>query len=132
VPPAPLLVLLLPRPLAGFILHDQAVDLLRRPGVTAVEPGRLPYGLLGRLPDGPARLLARIWASRLKLPGSPSAVAIFHPFQLPLAEALMELHPGAELWYSRWDRYESAYDAGRVTRRRLERLHERAAADALT
>jgi hypothetical protein len=127
VPPAPLLVLLLPRPLAGFILRDQAEDLLRAPGATGVEPGRLPYGLLGRLPDGPARLVARAWARRLQLPGSARAVAIFHPFQLPLAEALLERHPGAELWYSRWDRYEAAYDAGPVTRRRLERLHERAA-----
>ena len=123
----PLLVLLLPRPLPHFILRDQAADLLRSPGAVAVEPGRIPYGVLGRLPGPAARVLARTWARRLALPGSPRAITVFHPFQLPLAEALLERHPGAELWYSRWDRYELAYDAGPRTRRRLQRLHERAA-----
>ncbi len=125
--PAPLLVLLLPRPLPHFILRDQAEDLIRAPGAVGVEPGRIPYGVLGRLPGPAAHVVAREWARRLRLDGAPRAVIVFHPFQLPLAEALLELHPGAELWYSRWDRYELAYDAGPRTRRRLERLHERAA-----
>lgn len=123
----PLLVLLLPRPLSQFILRDQAEDVLRAPGAIAVEPGRIPYGAFGRLPGPAARVLARAWARRLRLPGTPRAVTVFHPFQLPVAEALLERFPGAELWYSRWDRYECAYDADPRTRRRLRRLHERAA-----
>jgi len=40
----PICVLLLPRSLGAFLLRDQAEDLLRGPGVVAVEPGRIPYG----------------------------------------------------------------------------------------
>jgi len=123
----PLLVLLLPRSLPDFLHRDQAEDLLRSPGATVVEPGRVPYGVFGRLPDSAGRSVARAAAHRMRLPGRPRAIAVFHPFQLPVAEALLELHPGAELWYSRWDRYEVAYDAHGWTRRRLRVLHERAA-----
>ena len=125
--PSPTLVLLLPRPLRSFILRDQAEDLLRAPGAVALEPGRIPYGVFGRLPRAAARAVARAWVARLDLDGRPRAVVVFHPFQLPVAEALLERHPGAELWYCRWDRYEVAYDAGPRTRRRLRALHERAA-----
>lgn len=130
----PLAVLLLPRPLDGFILRDQAKDLLRAPGVIAVDPPRVPYGVLGRLPDGVADGLAAAQARRLALPpGRPRVVAIFHPFQHPLARALLAEHPGCELWYARWDRYEAAYDADRATQRRLRALHAAAAArSALT
>lgn len=127
MPPTPLLVLLLPRPLAHFLHRDQAEDLLRAPGAALLEPGRLPYGVLGRLPDALGRGLARARVRRVRLPGPVRAVAVFHPFQLPVAEALLDAHPGAELWYSRWDRYEVAYDAQGFTRRRLGVLHERAA-----
>jgi hypothetical protein len=120
----PLLVLLLPRPLESFILRDQAEDLLKAPGVVALEPPRVPYGALGRLSLPWALGVARRQARRLKLPGRPAALAIFHPFQFPLAAALQALHPEAQLWYGRWDRYEAAYDAGGRTRRRLELLHE--------
>ena len=66
-------------------------------------------------------------AKRMRLPGTPRAVAIFHPFQYPLARALMARHPGCELWYGRWDRYEHAYDADERLRRRLTELHTLAA-----
>ena len=125
--PRPLCVLLIPRTLDSFILRDQAEDLLRAPGVVAVDAPRPPYGVIGRLPGALARAVAKAQARRLALPGEPRVVAIFHPFQLPLARALLERHPGAELWYGRWDRYEHAYDAGPHTRRRLERLHAEAA-----
>jgi hypothetical protein len=46
----PICVLLLPRSLGAFLLRDQAEDLLRGPGVVAVEPGRIPYGAWLRLP----------------------------------------------------------------------------------
>ncbi len=123
----PLLVLLLPRPLESFILRDQAEDLLRAPGTVAVDPPRVPYGALGRLAMPWASGIAARQARRMRLPGTPRAVAIFHPFQLPLAAALLAQYPEAELWYGRWDRYEEAYDAAPRTRRRLQTLHEMAA-----
>ncbi len=126
----PLLVLLLPRPLESFILGDQARDLLRAPGVVALEPPRVPYGALGRLPGSVAMAIAGRQAKRVELPGTPRAVAIFHPLQLPLAAALLGRHHDAELWYGRWDRYEEAYDAGPAMRAQLKGLHEAAARQA--
>ena len=123
----PLLVLLLPRPLEAFILREQAADLLTAPGAVALEPPRVPYGALGRLPDLLSGGVAARQARRIKLPGTPRAVAIFHPFQLPLASALLGRYPDAELWYGRWDRYEEAYDAGPRARAQLRALHEIAA-----
>ncbi len=125
--PRPLLVLLLPRPLERFLLRDQAEDLLRMPGAVAVSPPpRVPYGAFGRLPPPASRALARVLAARIALDGEARAIVIFHPLQLPLAEALRARHPGAELWYGRWDRYEEAYDAGPALKRRLAVLHARA------
>jgi hypothetical protein len=34
----------------------------------------------------------------MRLPGTPAAVAVFAPQQVPLAVALAERHVGAELW----------------------------------
>ena len=119
--PDPRALLLLPRPLEGFILADQARDLLRADGVVAAGPPRLPYGAVARLP-GPLRdRIAAITARRLlrTLGGDLRAVAIFHPVQWPLAKALLRARPAAELWYGRWDRYEVAYDASPAMRRRL-------------
>lgn len=126
----PIAVLLLPRSLERFILGDQARDLLRARGVVAVEPARIPYGAFGRLPAGVADALAVVQARRLKLPGDPRALVIFHPFQYPLARALLARHPRCELWYGRWDRYEHAYDASPRLRARIGELHEQAAARA--
>jgi glycosyltransferase involved in cell wall biosynthesis len=122
-PPPPIAVLLLPRELESFILRDQAEDLLTGPGVVAVEPARVPYGAYLRLPAPIADGLAATQARRLNLPGVPRAIVIFHPLQYPLARGLIALHPDAELWYWRWDRYEAAYDASRRQRARLEELH---------
>src|SRR5262245_34091873 len=123
----PLLVLLLPRTLEQFILRDQAEDLLKHARVVAVEPAKVPYGALGRLPKPVRNRLAYSQARRMRLPGVPRAVAIFHPFQYPLARALIERYPGCELWYGRWDRYEEALDASERDRERLRELHELAA-----
>jgi hypothetical protein len=127
--PQPRVLLLLPRPLEGFILEDQARDLLRAPGVVAADPPRVRYGAVARLPAPVRDTLARGTAKRLlrALHGQLRAVAIFHPVQLPLALALLEAQPNAELWYGRWDRYELAYDASPAMRRRLAALHEAAA-----
>jgi glycosyltransferase involved in cell wall biosynthesis len=124
--PRPLGVLLLPRELERFILRDQAEDLLTAPGVVAIEPARVPYGAYLRLPASVADGLAATQARRLRLPGTPAAIVIFHPLQYPLARSLIAQHPDAELWYWRWDRYEVAYDASRRRRARLEELHEAA------
>jgi hypothetical protein len=123
----PLAVLLLPRTLEGFILREQAEDLLRADGVVAVEPARVPYGAFGRMPAPLAEALAVRQAARMKLPGAPKAIVIFHPLQWPLARALLARYPEAELWYGRWDRYERAYDASPKLRDRLDELHAEAA-----
>src|SRR3954447_1343960 len=119
----PIAVLLLPRTLETFILRDQAEDLLSAPGVVAVEPARVSYGAYLRVPASVADGLAAAQARRLKLPGIPRAIVIFHPLQYPLARGLIAMHPDAELWYWRWDRYEVAYDASARQRARLEELH---------
>ena len=116
-------MLLLPRALEQFILRDQAEDLLSAPGVVAVEPARIPYGAQLRLPASVGDGLAATQARRLRLPGVPRAIVIFHPLQYPLARGLIAQHPDAELWYWRWDRYEVAYDANARQRARLEELH---------
>jgi hypothetical protein len=121
--PPPIAVLLLPRELESFILRDQAEDLLTAPGVVAVEPARVPYGAYLRLPASVADGLAATQARRLRLPGVPRAIVIFHPLQYPLARGLIAQHRDAELWYWRWDRYEVAYDATPRQRERLEELH---------
>jgi hypothetical protein len=133
--PQPRVLLLLPRPLEGFILEDQARDLLRSPGVVAADPPRIRYGAVARLPPGVRERVARKTARRLlgALGGRLAAVVIFHPVQWPLAQALLAASPGAELWYGRWDRYEVAYDASPSMRERLAELHEAAASrSALT
>jgi hypothetical protein len=129
----PLCLLLLPRPLEQFILRDQARDLLQAEGVVAIGPRRVPYGAVGRLPQALAARVARVQAHRVlrALDGRPRAVAIFHPFQFPLAHAIQRAVGGCELWYSRWDRYENAYDAPPRLRQRLAELHEEAASEAV-
>jgi glycosyltransferase involved in cell wall biosynthesis len=122
----PLCVLLLPRELEQFILREQAEDLLEAPGVVAIEPARVPYGAYLRMPAAVADGLAATQARRLRLPGYPAAIVIFHPLQYPLARAMIAENPDCELWYWRWDRYEVAYDATKRQRERLEELHDAA------
>ena len=128
----PLCLLLLPRPLDGFILRDQAQDLLRAPQVVAVDPPRVPYGALARLPHRVGEQMAARTARRLirtlrRNGDRPRVIVIFHPVQLLLARAILMQEPDCELWYGRWDRYEHAYDAGPHLRERLTELHEAAA-----
>ena len=72
----PLCLLLLSRPLESFILRDQAADLLRAEGVVAVEPPRIPYGALGRVPAAVAARLAHGQARRLRRAQSAVSYAI--------------------------------------------------------
>jgi hypothetical protein len=94
----PLLVLLLPERLERFHLAQPVRDLLRADGVVAVDPSRVP---LARMVPTVAARAAMGQARRMRLPGTPRAVATFHPFQFFLAGALLARHPGAELWYGR-------------------------------
>jgi len=123
----PIALLLVPRRVEGFILHDQGQDLLRSPGVVAVEAPRVPHGAMGRLPGPVATGVATLAARRLRVPGHPVVAMIFHPFQLPFADALLRRWPSCELWYGLFDRTPAAPDAGLRTRRRLARLHDTAA-----
>ncbi len=127
----PVCLLLLPRPLESLLLRDQAEDLLRAPGVLAVEPPKVPYGALLRMPPWMAARAARRQARRIQRQvrahgDQVTVVTIFHPVQAPVARALQEL-TDCELWYGRWDRYEEAYDANPQTRARLQALHTLAA-----
>jgi hypothetical protein len=106
----PLLVLLLPERLERFHLERPVRDLLRAPGVVAVDPSRLP---LARMAPTVAARAAIGQARRMKLPGTPRAVGVFHPYQMFLAGALLARYPEAELWYGRpaGDELEAELDA---------------------
>jgi hypothetical protein len=95
----PLGVLLLPADLEAFELRERAEDLLTAPGVVAVDPPRLSYASLARIGESVADGIAAVQARRMRLPGFPRALIVFHPDQYPLARALRQLHPDAELWY---------------------------------
>ena len=94
----PLLVLLLPARLEEFHMREPAERLLAAPGALAVEPPRVSYGLLGSLPPALAYHVARRQAKRMRLPGTPRAIALFDVHQVPLAVALAQRHEGVELW----------------------------------
>ena len=94
----PLLVLLLPAKLERFELGAVAEELLRAPGAIAVEPPVVPYRALGTLPASLAYHIARRQAKRMKLPGTPRAIALFDVHQVPLAVAMTLRYPDAEVW----------------------------------
>src|SRR4051794_24563064 len=121
---AQLAVLLLPRPLEELSQREQAEDLLRAVGVVAVDPPRLSYEALGRLPellgDALAARQGRRLARALRRRGHPRVVVVLHPAQYPLARALMaEAGEPVELWYGRAERAEAAPDASAAARERL-------------
>ncbi len=93
----PLAILLLPAKLEEFELAAQARELLAIPRVLALEPGRLRTPRLLR--DSAAARGVR----RLRLPGNPRVVVLYHPRQYPLARALLARYEEAELWYVRPD-----------------------------
>ena len=93
----PLAILLLPCRLEDFELEAHARDLLNIPRVVALEPSprRTPKFLRASVPVRQAR--------RLRFPGDPRVIVLYHPQQYPLARALCARHERAELWYLRGD-----------------------------
>ena len=79
----PIAVLLLPAPVEELDQREGLTELLRAPGVVALEPGRLPPAK-GRRARGQARRLLR------RLPGRPAAVVVFGDREEPLARALAD------------------------------------------
>jgi hypothetical protein len=95
----PLCLLLLPAPLERCAVRERAEDLLTAPGVAAVDPPRASYAALARISEAVADGVAAVQARRMRLPGHPRAMVVFHPHQYPLARAIRSAHPDAELWY---------------------------------
>ena len=91
-PQEPLGILLLPCRLEEFELADHARGLLAIPRVVAIEPpGRAtPRWLRDTLPMRQAK--------RLRFPGDPRVLVLYHPMQYPLGRALVARYD-AELWY---------------------------------
>lgn len=93
----PLGVLLLPCELERFEHADHVRGLLQIPRVLALEPPRrrVPRWLRDTIPARQVK--------RLRLPGEPRLVLLYHPAQYPLARALCARYAAAELWYRRPD-----------------------------
>ena len=89
----PLAVLLLPGRLEGLALEAHARDLLSIPRVVALEPSRI------RPPRFLRDAVSLRQARRLRFPGRPRLLLLYHPAQYPLARALCAYHEGLELWY---------------------------------
>jgi hypothetical protein len=91
--PEPLALLLLPGRLERFKQAAHARELLAIPRVVALE-ARSARGP-GILTEAAALRQAR----RLRLPGEPRLVVLYHPRQYPLGRAICARHHPAELWY---------------------------------
>jgi hypothetical protein len=113
----PLGVMLLPQPLEEFWLRERAEDLLTAPAVFAADPARISYRALGRLPDTLMTGLAAGQARRMRFPGVPRAILVFHPLQYPLARAMIVDSPDAQLWYAHWSQEAEPPHSPRVQRR---------------
>jgi hypothetical protein len=89
----PLAILLLPGRLEGLAMEAHVRDLLSIPRVVALEPSRVRPGR--SLRDAVSLRQAR----RLRFPGWPRLLLLYHPAQYPLARALCACHEDLELWY---------------------------------
>jgi hypothetical protein len=105
----PLGLLLLPCALEQFELEQHARGLLQIPRVVALEPGRV------KTPSFIRDAASLRQAKRLKLPGTPRLVVLYHPIQYPLARALCGRYRDVELWYIRPDP-DSLRDEGSYSR----------------
>lgn len=104
----PLGLLLLPKRVEQFELGDHARGLLEIPRVVALEPGRM------RTPNFMRDAAAMRQAKRLRLPGIPRLLVLYHPLQYPLARALGARYQGADLWYVRPDRHALRDESGHL------------------
>jgi hypothetical protein len=104
--------------LEQFELGDHARELLTIPRVIALEPSRhrTPRLLRDAVPLRQAR--------RLRFPGRPMVLVLYHPEQYRLARALLARYEAAELWYVRRDpgRLGSAASAWTDELRELDEL----------
>lgn len=94
----PLGILLLPCELEEFELADHARGLLAIDRVVAIEPPRR------RTPRWMRDMLPARHARRLRFPGEPRVLVLYHPSQYPLARALVARYGESELWYVGLDR----------------------------
>jgi len=114
----PIAVLLLPSAVEELEPGVDVRDLLSIPRVIALEPSRFATPRLLR--DAvPVRQ-----AKRLRLPGEPRLIVLYHPGQYLLARALCGRYPEAELWYARPDPAALSREAerARVDLSELDRL----------
>jgi hypothetical protein len=88
-----LAVLLLPGKLEGIALEAHARDLLSIPRVIALEPSRV------RPPRYLRDAISLRQARRLRFPGQPRLLLLYHAAQYPLARALCARYEDLELWY---------------------------------
>jgi hypothetical protein len=94
----PIALLLLPVALEQFAHAEHARDLLRAPRVLALEPPRMSWKRIAKLPGSLALGVGVRQAKRLRLPGPVRVVVLYDAGQLPLAQGLQLRHEGAELW----------------------------------
>jgi hypothetical protein len=120
--PDPLAVLLLPERLEDFALSEHARDLLRAPQVIALEPPRVSWARLAKLPEAFAARTALRQAKRLKLPGAARVVIIYDPLQTMMGLGLLARHREAELWYLRVPQEAAEADPG--LQQRIDELDE--------
>jgi hypothetical protein len=86
-------IVLLPGPLEGFEREDHARSLLRIPRVVGLEASHR------RAPSWLRNAATVRQARRLRLAGTLRMIILYDPAQYPLARALRDQHPDAELWY---------------------------------
>ncbi len=103
-PRDPVCVLLLPVALEDFPLREVVERLGRARGVVAVDPPRISYAALARLPetvvDGlSARQAGRLVRTLRRRVGEPRVVVVYAARQYPLARVVLGLCAGSELWY---------------------------------
>ena len=89
----PLGVLLLPGKLEEIQREQHARSLLAIPRVLALEPPRI------RLSRFMRENASGKQAARLKFPGRPRLLVLYHPAQYPLARAILARYDDTELWY---------------------------------
>ena len=113
-PSEPLGVLVLPSKLEELELAAHARDLLDIERMVAVEPPRRGSGRT-RTSD----IMAIRQARRLRFPGKPRVIVLFHPRQFHLARALSARHE-AELWYLTGTPLDAASDQEEVELKLLD------------